>query len=81
MADENTGKPPEWLIPNKVYVVLKWIGLIVLPALGTFTIYLGQAWNIQLAVPIAGTITAIGTLIGACIGVTSYISKRGDADD
>ena len=42
MPDENTDpKPagpeptvPDWLLPNRAYDVLKWLALIVLPAIG-----------------------------------------------
>ncbi|KAB6839609.1 holin, partial [Bifidobacterium longum] len=39
MTDNPTDTPastdivPDWLIPSRVYDILKWLGLIVLPAL------------------------------------------------
>ena len=32
MEQEEDKKPPQWLMPNKVYDGLKWVGLIVCPA-------------------------------------------------
>ena len=35
---------PAWLIPDKAYDVLKWVGLVVLPALSLFVGTVGPAW-------------------------------------
>ena len=35
---------PDWLIPSRVYDILKWLGLIVLPALALFVNTVGPAW-------------------------------------
>lgn len=75
--DEN--KPPEWLIPSKVYDVLKWIGLIVCPALATLTLTVGNAVGIPCTAEIATCITAAGTFVGAIIGAS--VIKGGGADD
>lgn len=61
---------PGWLIPDRVYDVLKWVGLLVCPALATFMLTLGQTWDIPYAPQIAVTITAIGTLVGVVIGAS-----------
>lgn len=56
---------------NEVYDVLKWVALIFIPALATLVGAIGSAvgWDATgLAVTI---ITAVGTFIGACIGVSS----------
>ena len=59
MNEQN--KPPAWLIPSKVYDVLKWIGLIVCPALATLTLTVGNAVGIPCTAEIATCITAAGT--------------------
>lgn len=69
MTDET--KPPEWLIPDKVYDVLKWVGLIVCPALSVFMLTLGQTWAIPFASEVATSIVAIGTFIGVTIGASA----------
>lgn len=56
---------------DKVYDVLKWVALIFIPALATLVGAIGSAcgWD---ATGLATTIiTAVGTFIGACIGVSS----------
>ena len=78
MNDEET-RPPEWLLPDKAYNVLKWIGLIVCPALATLTLTVGNAVGIPCTAEIATCITAAGTFVGSIIGASAI--KGGGADD
>lgn len=57
--------------PDRVYDVLKWICMIVLPALGTFYFAIAGIWNLPYAEQIVGTIAAVTTLIGALIGIST----------
>lgn len=67
-------------ISNKVYDILKWIALVVLPAIGTFYFAIASIWGLPYAEQVVGTITAIDTLLGALIGVSSvnYNKERDD---
>lgn len=56
---------------NKVYDVLKWITLIVLPAIGTFYFALAGIWGFPYGEEIVGTIVAIETLLGALLGIST----------
>lgn len=67
-------------LSDKVYNVLKWLCLIALPALATFWGVIGKVWELPYTMQIVTTITAIGTLIGALIGV-STISYNKDKED
>lgn len=58
-------------LSNKVYDVLKWVAIIVLPALGTFYFALAGVWGLPYAEQIVGTLTAVETLIGALIGIST----------
>ena len=58
-------------IPDKVYNVLKWICMIVLPALGTFYFAIAGVWGLPYAEQIVGTIAAVTTLLGALIGIST----------
>ena len=61
---------------DKVYDILKWIALCVLPAIGTFYFAISQIWGLPYGEEIVGTITAIDTLVGALIGIsTSQYNK------
>ena len=68
------------IMDNKVYDILKWIQRIVLPALATFYIGLGEIWVgiIDLPYPaqIAATITLIDTFLGALLGVSAANYKK-----
>lgn len=68
---------PDWLIPSRVYDVLKWLGLIVLPALALFANTVGPAWGWPHVDAIVTTLNALGILAGALIGV-SAIKQRLD---
>lgn len=75
---------PEWLIPNKVYDVLKWIGLVVFPALavcfGTVAPACGLDAGISNTVVLA--LNAVGTCIGSVIGVSAIkANARGGEND
>ena len=59
------------IIPDKVYDALKWICLVVLPALATLWFTLGKIWGIPYLAEVEGTIVAIDTFIGCLIGVST----------
>lgn len=65
------GDTPNGLIPNHVYDVLKWVAIIVMPAIATFIVGLGGIWSIPYAGQLAATVTAIGVLLGALLGLSS----------
>ncbi len=56
---------------NKLYDVLKWICLIVLPAIGTLYYALAGIWGFPFGEQVVGTITAIDTFLGALIGIST----------
>lgn len=57
---------------NKVYDILKWIALVVLPALSSLYVGLGQIWtNIPYPTQISATIMVIDTFLGAILGISS----------
>lgn len=78
MNDEEA-RPPEWLLPDKAYNVLKWTGLVVCPAAATLTLTIGNAFGLPYTAEIATCITGVGVFIGAAIGASAI--KGGGADD
>ena len=56
---------------NKVYDVLKWIAMVVLPAVGTLYFALAGIWGFPYGEQIVGTITAVDTFIGVVLGISS----------
>ena len=63
---------------NKAYDVLKWIALILLPALGTLYFALAGIWGFPYAEQIVGTITAIDTFLGVLLGISNNSYKKED---
>ena len=61
---------------NKVYNILKWICLIVLPATGTLYYALAGIWGFPYAEQVVGTITAIDTFLGTLIGISTYTYNK-----
>lgn len=66
------------VFPDKVYNVLKWICMVVLPAIATLWFTLGKIWGFPYLAEIEGTIVAIDTFLGCLIGVStiSYNNKK-----
>ena len=72
------------MIPDKIYDVLKWITIIVLPACGTLYFALSGIWGFPYGEQIVGTITAIVTFLGAVLGISTVNynkQKESDKDD
>ena len=65
-------------LSNKVYDVLKWIALYLLPALGTLYFALAQIWGLPYGEQIVGTITAVDAFLGAILGISAATYKKGD---
>lgn len=65
------------MLNSKVYDVLKWVAIIVLPALATLVTVVFRVWNIPYGAEIAQTVTAIATFLGAilCISNATYKAK------
>lgn len=59
------------VLSDKVYNILKWIAILVLPAIATFIISIFGIWNIPYGEAISGTIMAVDTLLGAVIGISN----------
>ena len=61
---------------NKTYDVLKWIAMIVLPALGTLYFALAGIWNFPYGEEIVGTITALDAFLGAILGISNVTYNK-----
>ena len=64
---------------NKVYDILKWIALFLLPAIGTLYFALAGIWGFPYGEQVVGTITAVDTFLGVVLGIsTAQYNKRID---
>lgn len=67
---------------NKLYDILKWVGLICLPAVAWFVSVIAPVWGIPNADAVVTTLNAAGTLLGVLIGASTIdYNKRGKTDD
>lgn len=65
-----------FVLNNKTYSLLKWVALILLPALGTLYFALASIWGLPFGEQIVGTITAIDTFLGAILGISTNNYKK-----
>lgn len=66
---------------NKVYDILKWIALFLLPAIGTLYFALAGIWGFPYGEQVVGTITAVDTFLGVVLGIsTARYNKRIDLE-
>lgn len=70
-------------LPDKVYNVLKWLVLIVIPALTTFYVTLDKIFGWNLAEYVAPISAATCALIGSIIGIStaSYYQEQNALED
>ena len=67
---------PDYIMPDKVYDVLKWLVVIVLPALSTLIADVGDKLGIQDPKGVALIIVKVALFFGTCIGA-SQVSAMG----
>lgn len=58
-------------LSNRQYDILKWIALVLLPALGTLYFGLAQIWGFPYGEQIVGTITVVDTFLGVILGISN----------
>lgn len=59
------------ILSDKAYDILKWVALVLLPALGTLYFGLAGIWGFPYGEQIVGTITAIDTFLGVILGIST----------
>lgn len=65
------------ILDNKTYDILKWVAIIVLPALGALYFGLAKIWGFPYGEEVVGTITVIDTFLGTLLGIsTSNYNKQ-----
>ena len=64
-------------LSNKVYDVLKWIAMYLLPAVGTLYFALSGIWGFPYGEQVVGTITALDTFLGVILGISTATYNRG----
>jgi hypothetical protein len=62
---------------DRIYDALKWICQIVIPAIATLYFTLSGIWGFPYGEQVVGTLTAIDTFLGVCLGISTYQYKKG----
>ncbi len=66
---------------NKIYDILKYTALIVLPAIGTLYFAVAGIWGLPYGEQIVGTITAVDTFLGALLGLSAYKYNKNESEE
>ena len=64
------------MLNNKVYDILKWLCIFVLPALATLIRVVFGIWGIAYGEQISATIVAINAFLGAVLGLSNTVYKK-----
>jgi hypothetical protein len=59
------------ILTNKTYDALKWVTLVLLPALSIFYLALATSWNLPYPTEIVATIAALDAFLAALLGVST----------
>lgn len=59
------------MLSNKVYDVMKWIAMYLIPAIGTLYFALSGIWGFPYGEEIVGTLTAVDTFLGVILGIST----------
>lgn len=65
----------QYWLPSWLYDVLKWMGLVLCPAVAVFYATIAPAWGLPYPDQIVLTINAAGVLIGVLIGASQITAK------
>ena len=58
-------------LSNSTYDVLKYVAMVVLPALGTLYFALAKIWGLPYGTEIVGTISAVDAFLGAILKIST----------
>lgn len=64
---------------DKTYNILKWIAMVLLPAVGTLYFALAGIWGFPFGEQIVGTITAVDTFLGVILGISTAQYNKAQA--
>jgi hypothetical protein len=58
-------------LSNSTYDILKYVAMVVLPALGTLYFALAKIWGLPYGTEIVGTISAVDAFLGAILKIST----------
>lgn len=66
---------------NKVYNSLKWVAIVLLPALATLYSTIGATLDIPYTQVVITIIAAVDTFLGTCLGISSHNYNKAQGND
>lgn len=66
---------------DKLYDILKWVVMIVIPAVTTAYVGLAAIWGFPFAEEVAKTSSVICALLGALLGISTAEYRRSEPPD
>lgn len=68
---------PRYFLPERAYLLLKWLGLIALPAVAAFSAAVLPAVGVEQVVAdaVSKVASGLGVLVGALIGASELTSR------
>lgn len=67
------------LLSNRMYNALKWITLLVIPAIGTFYMSLSTIWNFPAGEQVLSTTVALNLFLGTILGLSTRSYNKTEA--
>lgn len=71
----------KYFMPSNVYDILKWVGLVAIPALALFYGAVAPIWGWPAPEGVVTTLNALGTLLGALIGISHVTATEEGTQD
>lgn len=65
-----------YFLPDGLYQILKWLGLVACPAVAVFYGVVAPLWGWPAPENVVTTINALGVLIGVLIGASQLTAKE-----
>ena len=69
------------ILPDRIYDLMKWLTLVVIPALTTAYVGLSGVWGWPYAEEVAKTSAVICTLLGALLGISTAQYNKQPPDE
>lgn len=63
-------------LPDKVYDVLKWVAILLLPALAVLYKTVAAEWGLPYGQQIYNTVYAVHIFLGTILGISSLTYKK-----
>lgn len=66
---------------NETYDILKWVAMLLLPALATLISTLGTIWGLPWAPQVSDTIVAVNAALAMILGISTINYHREEATE